>query len=109
MTFLCGFAFSVHAERQAFNTKIQGSAADILKSAMISIDEELKRDRGGRSNVRLSILMHDELMYEVPKAEVNSFAAVLKRCMENAVQLSVTLPVKMKFGDSWGTMEDLIV
>ena len=51
--------------------------------------------------------LHDELLYEVNAADVLVVAGIIKRCMESATQLSVTLPVKLKAGPAWGTMTDL--
>ncbi|CAG9559847.1 unnamed protein product [Danaus chrysippus] len=87
------------AERQAVNTTIQGSAADIAKSAMCSIQQA--------SSSRLILQMHDELIYEVPIINKQDFIITLKKSMENTVRLNVPLPVKIKCGQTWGTMEDI--
>ncbi|XP_037303209.1 DNA polymerase I-like [Manduca sexta] len=86
------------AERQAVNTTIQGSAADIAKAAMCAIDTKTS---GSAPQPRLILQMHDELIYEVLESNKNSFIAVLKQVMEETVKLRVPLPVKVKTGPTW--------
>lgn len=85
-------------ERVAMNAPIQGSAADIIKIAMIGVDRELKK-RGMKS--RLILQVHDELLIEAPKEEVEEVRELLKDEMENAVHLSVPLIVDMHTGQNW--------
>ncbi|XP_047984391.1 DNA polymerase theta [Leguminivora glycinivorella] len=94
------------AERQAINTTIQGSAADIAKSAMCAIDT---RTSTHTHKPRLILQMHDELIYEVPETSKAWFEKVLKEVMENSVTLRVPLPVKVKSGYTWGTLEEIKV
>ncbi|XP_041971015.1 DNA polymerase theta-like isoform X2 [Aricia agestis] len=91
------------AERQAVNTTIQGSAADIAKAAMCAIDSRTS----GPGQPRLVLQMHDELIYEVPETKKYTFPLILKEVMENTVQLSVPLPVKVRTGSSWGCLEEM--
>ena len=87
------------AERVAVNTVIQGTAAEIMKIAMISIAGAL-RDGGYRTRMLLQV--HDELIFEVPLEEKEAVAALVKERMESAVRLSVPLRASLEFGESWG-------
>ena len=87
------------AERIALNTLIQGSAADVVKTAMLKVDRLI---RESKSNARLLLQIHDELLFEVPENEAAAFTAVLKTEMENAVKLSIPLRVSVESGCSWG-------
>ncbi len=89
------------AERVAVNTVIQGTAAEIMKLAMISIDKALT-DGGYKTKILLQV--HDELIFEVPDDEKDAVAALVKEKMESAVRLSVPLRVSLEFGSSWGDM-----
>ncbi|CAH0605555.1 unnamed protein product [Chrysodeixis includens] len=93
------------AERQAVNTMIQGSAADIAKAAMCSIDSWNSFNRN--NGPRLILQMHDELIYEVPEESQHSFIATMRRAMQKTVKLSVPLPVKVKTGLAWGTLSEV--
>ncbi len=86
------------AERMAMNTPIQGTAAEIIKLAMIQAYKQL-RDGGYKSRILLQV--HDELVLEVPKAEAESVSALLKDVMENVVRLSVPLTVDIHLGKNW--------
>lgn len=87
------------ADRQAVNAVIQGTAADIVKKAMIEIDMRL---RGTSATLLLQI--HDELIYEVDEPEAEHTLAVIKDCMEKVAKLDVPLPVSLKMGKSWGSL-----
>lgn len=100
------------AERQAINTTIQGSAADIAKYAIIRMSKNLKKiDNLLKTNNRVELVlhMHDELIYEVPINLVERIANVLKHSMENCVQLDVPLKVKVKTGKNWGELNEIKV
>jgi DNA polymerase-1 len=86
------------AERNAVNAPIQGSAADIIKIAMVNLARELKK--GGWKS-KLIMQVHDELVLDVPKSELEGIMPVVKRCMEDAVELNIPLLVDMKFGNDW--------
>lgn len=86
------------AERIARNTPIQGSAADIIKCAMIHVYDALKA-AGLKSKLILQV--HDELILNVPFDELDQVKRILKTCMEKAFELSVPLKVDMNTGDSW--------
>lgn len=86
------------AERNAINTPIQGSAADIIKLAMINIHREFVQN-GLQS--RMVLQVHDELNFDVDKAELEQVRQIVKKEMENAVRLSVPLIVEIKAADNW--------
>ncbi|MCC7077506.1 MAG: DNA polymerase I [Acidimicrobiia bacterium] len=90
--------FRQMGERQALNAPIQGSAADIMKVAMIDLDTALA-ERGMRS--RLLLQVHDELVLEVPAGEEEETAAVVRDVMENAVPLAVPLVAEIHLGATW--------
>lgn len=94
-------ALRAAGERMAINMPIQGTAADIVKIAMIRTDRAL-RDGGFRARLLLSV--HDELLLEVPRDEVDRLVPVLREAMEGALPLSVALTVEVKTGDSWEGM-----
>jgi DNA polymerase-1 len=85
------------AERTAINSPIQGTAADIIKLAMIRISEELRRQK---LRTRMVLQVHDELIFEVPEDEI-SIRNTLRDLMQNVVQLSVPLTVDVKQGKTW--------
>ena len=89
------------AERVATNTPIQGTAADIVKKAMIAVDDALREHPTG---ARLLLQVHDELIFECPDDEttVADTIALVKERMEHAVQLDVPLRVSVEYGSSWG-------
>lgn len=88
-------------ERVAINTPIQGSAADIVKTAMLKVKEELVRTQ---SKAKMLLQVHDELIFECPDDErtVQETIALIKKTMESAVQLSVPLRVSIEYGKNWG-------
>jgi DNA polymerase-1 len=88
----------------AINMPIQGTAADIQKIAMIRVGERLIADGFA---ARLLLSVHDELLFEVPRDEVESLAAMVRQTMEGALPLSVPLIVDVKVGDDWESMTPL--
>ncbi|MRR37491.1 DNA polymerase I, partial [bacterium] len=86
------------AQRNAVNYPIQGSAADIIKEAMVKVTARMGRD-GMRS--RLIMQVHDELVFEVPEDEVVAMEQLVVREMEHAVSLRVPLRVDMSHGRNW--------
>jgi DNA polymerase-1 len=92
------------AERMAINAPVQGTAADIIKIAMINLDREI-RERGLKSKMLLQV--HDELLFEVPASELKEMASLVCRTMEGAVELSVPIKVEMKYGKNWGDMQSI--
>jgi DNA polymerase-1 len=83
------------AERTAINTPIQGTAADIIKLAMIKVDRELKK---AKLNTKMLLQIHDELVFEVPEKETNKTEKLVKECMESVMQLDVPLMVNIVVG-----------
>ena len=88
-------------ERMAINMPIQGTAADIVKIAMIRLADRL-RTEGFRARMLLQV--HDELLLEVPRDEVDRLVPVLRETMEGALPLSVPLTVDVKVGTDWESM-----
>jgi DNA polymerase-1 len=85
------------SERIAINTPIQGSAADIVKVAMINLYEKTKN-----TTVKMLLQVHDEILVEVPQGDVSKYELMIKETLENAVTLKVPLVVEYKFGKNWG-------
>lgn len=85
-------------ERIAMNTPIQGSAADIIKVAMVRVYNELKA-RGLKS--RLILQVHDELLIETAIDEIEQVKLLMKDIMENSIKLDIPLKVDLRLGDNW--------
>jgi DNA polymerase-1 len=92
------FNIRAFGERTAANSPIQGSAADLIKIAMIRIDAALRK-RSMQSRMLLQV--HDELVFEVPPQEIDDLVALVRHEMEHAAELSVPLVVDVGIGDSW--------
>ncbi|MBN2098228.1 MAG: DNA polymerase I, partial [Dehalococcoidia bacterium] len=90
------------AERMAINMPVQGTAADIIKVAMVNLQKEIDR-RGLKS--RLILQVHDDLLLESPLEEVKEARTLLREIMSGAMRLSVPLKVDVKVGRNWGDME----
>jgi DNA polymerase-1 len=90
------------AEREAINMPIQGTAADIMKQAMIDLHRAL---REGNFKSRMLLQVHDELVLEAPEAEVAEVAALTRQVMAQAYPLKVALKVDVEVGDNWLEME----
>lgn len=86
------------AERTAMNTPIQGSAADIIKKAMIDMDARLKKEQ---MQAKLLLQVHDELIFEAPKEEIALLEKIVPEVMENAIELAVPLKVDFNSGSTW--------
>ena len=86
------------AERAAINAPIQGTAADIMKIAMIRIDHALN---AGNYQARMTLQVHDELVFDVPPNEVDEIKALVEREMEGAYTLTVPLRVDVGSGPNW--------
>ena len=85
-------------ERALINMPIQGTAAELIKIAMINIHNKIKEDGYGS---KMILQIHDELIFEVPKYEIEIFSKLVKFEMENAIELSVPLKVDYNWGPSW--------
>jgi DNA polymerase-1 len=92
------FNLRAFAERTAMNTPVQGTAADIIKKAMIDVQAAI-REQGLKSRMLLQV--HDELVLEATHSELGAVSALLKAAMENTVTLSVPLSVEVKYGPNW--------
>lgn len=86
------------AERTAMNTPIQGSAADIIKLAMVKFSEKIKETK---YHAKLLLQVHDELIFEIPKSEVEDFSKFVEEIMEQALVLDVPLKVDSNYGATW--------
>ena len=87
-----------HAERNAINAPIQGTAADVIKIAMINVQKEME-EKGLKSRMLLQV--HDELVFDVEKSEVEVMKQLVKKNMEGAVKIAVPLDVEMNTGHNW--------
>jgi DNA polymerase-1 len=91
-------------EREAINAPVQGTAADILKIAMLKIPPALK---AAGLKARMLLQVHDELVFEVPKDEVKETARVVQEIMSNAYPLSTPLSTEARYGPNWGDMKQI--
>jgi len=92
-----------YAERTAINAPMQGSAADIIKRAMILVDQWLfaEPDNSPASKIKMMMQVHDELVFEVPKEDLDFATRQIKTLMESAADLQVPLVVDIGFGANW--------
>jgi DNA polymerase-1 len=90
------------AERTAINTPLQGTAADLIKLAMIAIDRKLATQN---LRTRMVLQVHDELLFEVPEDETEAISRLVKDAMENVIQLRVPIVADLAFGNNWRDME----
>ena len=91
-------------EREAINAPIQGTAADIIKLAMLRLPVEIKKAGLG---VRMLLQVHDELIFEVPEDELQQTVKLVQSVMENAYTLSIPIGTEARVGKSWGVMEEV--
>ena len=96
------FQIRSQAERIAINTPIQGTAADIIKVAMVRIDRAI-RDRNLKA--RMILQVHDELVFEVPRDEAEELSTMMCDLMENAFPLTVPLHVDARTGTNWQDLD----
>ncbi|MCK0204930.1 DNA polymerase I [Ornithobacterium rhinotracheale] len=87
-----------HAERNAVNAPVQGSAADIIKLGMVKIHQKLKEEN---FQTKMLLQVHDELVFEAPKSEVKQVSALIKDTMEHAIAFNVPLVVECGVGKNW--------
>jgi len=93
-------------EREAINAPIQGTAADIMKLAMIHLPSALEK---AKLSARMLLQVHDELVLEVPEAELKETALLVQKVMEDALVLSIPLLTEARSGVNWGSMQILVV
>jgi DNA polymerase-1 len=86
------------AERNAVNAPIQGSAADIIKMAMIKVHHTMKNHH---LKSKMILQVHDELVFDVPHDEVDVMKKLVEECMEHAVEVGVPIEVQVEVGDNW--------
>lgn len=91
-------------EREAINAPIQGTAADIIKIAMLQLPDEIEK---AGLNARMLLQVHDELIFEVPDAQLEKTARLVRDVMENAYTLDIPISTEAKVGKSWGAMEKI--
>ena len=92
------FVVKGHAERNAVNAPIQGSAADIIKMAMINIQKKLEEEN---LKTKMLLQVHDELVFESPENEIETASKLIKTEMESAIETQVPLLVEVGVGDNW--------
>ncbi len=90
------------SERIAMNSPVQGTAADIIKLAMVNYYESDQKDK---FNAELLLQIHDELVFDIPKREVDDFIVFIKDIMEHALEMEVPLKAEYEYGPNWYTME----
>jgi len=97
-------AMKQFAQRQAINTPVQGSAADLIKLAMINIQKEIKTHK---LKAKMISTVHDELVFEAPPIEKSEVIDLVRDKMANAVKLAVPIVVSVKVGKNWLDMEEV--
>ena len=85
-------------ERACINMPIQGTAAELIKIAMINVNNQIKKSN---LNSKMILQIHDELLFEVPKDELDLLSSLVKEEMENAIQLDIPLKVDCDYGKNW--------
>lgn len=96
-----GYAIRQREEREAINAPIQGTAADIIKIAMLKLPDALRK---AKLQARMQLQVHDELIFEVPQEELDATTTLVQDVMENAYPLDIPLSTEAKAGLSWGGM-----
>ena len=91
------------AEREAINAPIQGTAADILKVAMINLPPAME---AAKLKAKMLLQVHDELLLECPKDELEKTVALVKEVMESAYTLSIPLETDAAWGSNWGDLKE---
>ncbi len=89
-------------EREAINAPIQGTAADIMKLAMLALPNALQE---AKLTAKILLQVHDELIFEIPESELAATIPVVRATMENAYQLSVPLLTEARVGQNWDELE----
>jgi DNA polymerase-1 len=97
------------AERMAINTPLQGTAADIIKVAMINISRMLSKFKTNNNelNVKMLLQVHDELLFEIRDDKVEKAAQEIKKIMEEVLKLKVPVEVDVEAGENWGEMKSI--
>ncbi|HLD88437.1 MAG TPA: DNA polymerase A family protein, partial [Candidatus Omnitrophota bacterium] len=92
------------AERQAINTPVQGTAADLIKLAMVNIDRLMTQKKMSSTMI---LTVHDELVFDVPQKEIGLMASLVRTEMEGVIKLSVPVKATVKTGPNWLEMATL--
>ena len=92
------------AEREAINMEIQGSAADLMKLALLNVHRRLQAEK---RQTKMLLSVHDELVFEVPPSELKEVTAMVRHEMAGAMKLSVPLKVDVAVGDNWLEVFDI--
>jgi len=92
------------AERMAINAPLQGTAADLIKAAMIKIHDLIKNN----PDVKILLQVHDELIFEITEKAIKKIVPEVKAIMENVLKLKVPIVVEASLGDNWGEMEKIM-
>jgi len=95
-----------NAERMAINTPLQGTAADMIKVAMVNIAKRLAAINY-QSEVRMLLQVHDELLFEIKEDKVKMYAKIIKDLMESVIRLKVPIIADASSGDNWGELDRL--
>jgi DNA polymerase-1 len=90
------------AERMAINTPIQGTAADIIKKAMIDVYSEIK-DKS--DEIKLILQVHDELIFEVKEEYIDKYQNKIKDIMSKTIDIGIPLKIKSSYGNNWSQLE----
>lgn len=90
------------AERMAINTPLQGTAADLIKTAMVNIAKEIK---GHEDEIKMLLQIHDELIFEIKEDKVDNWLPKLKKLMEEALKIKVPIVVDSSIGNNWGELK----
>ncbi len=98
-----GWQVKQSAERMAINMPVQGTAADIIKKAMVDVYEKIIK--GHEDEIRMILQVHDELLFEIKNDKVDEYIEPIKDIMENSIKLAVPLTVDLKVGDNWKDMK----
>ncbi len=98
------FRVRAAGERMAINAPVQGTAADIIKAAMIKLDSQLK---SASWRTKMILQVHDELVFETPDDEVEEIYPIIKNTMEKTFKLDVPIIIESKIGQNWGQMKPL--
>ena len=101
------FMVRAAGERMAVNMPIQGTAADLIKKAMVNINSKLKtQNLLSQKSIKSKLLLqvHDELVFEVPENQVGEIGLMVKEEMEKAMELVVPIKVELKTGNNWGEL-----
>lgn len=90
------------AERQAINTIVQGSASDLVKTAMVKIEKAIRKTG---VDAYLVMQLHDELIFEVGSQDVEQVKRIIKEGMEDCMEFSVKMKIKLRVGSNWGNLD----